>query len=59
METDNLNFIPNEPGLPATDKSSQRIENAIEKWKAKEDRRTCKSYRGMSYWETVSSCKSL
>ena len=59
MKTEELSFIPNEPGLPATDDASQRIEDAIETWKHKEDKRSCKSYRGMSYWKTVSSCKSL
>lgn len=59
METEKLSFIPNEAGLPATDDESQSIENAIDTWKQKEEKRTCNSYKGMSYWETISSCKSL
>ena len=59
MKTEELSFIPNESGLAATDDAGQKIENAIENWKRKEDNRVCKSYKKMSYWETISSCKSL
>ncbi len=59
METEELNFIPNEAGNCHSDREAQKVQSAVQKWKTQENRRSCKSYRGMSYWETVSSCKSL
>lgn len=59
MEKEKLSFIPNEAGLPATDEASQKIEEAIDVWREREEKRVCNSFKKMSYWETVSSCKSL
>lgn len=59
MEEEKLGFIPNEPGLHASDDEAQKIEDAIDTWKEKEEQRVCPSFKKMSYWETVSSCKSL
>ncbi|MGA0232309.1 MAG: hypothetical protein ACO3MG_08715 [Saprospiraceae bacterium] len=36
-----------------------KIEKAIDTWKDKEDQRVCSSFMKMSYWETLSSRKSL
>jgi nuclear transport factor 2 (NTF2) superfamily protein len=56
---ENLSFIENEPGMPASDEASQKIENAIENWKSMDEDRQCDSYKRMSYWKTVSSCSAL
>jgi hypothetical protein len=52
-------IAPNTLGIPNKEDKSKKVQDGISKWKRQAQKRKCKDFSEMSYWQVVSNCPSL